>query len=315
LKKKIKIISPSTSFEIAPDYNFEKIREFFENKGFIIELENDWLSNKNDINLKIEAIHNAFLDKSTDLIICAFGGFSSINLIDKIDYDLIKQNPKPLFGFSDITVLLNAIYTKTKIHTFYGPLFMSFLCEYKRDYVIEYFNKSLNNLEEYDLLNSNEIIDYNDKDEITRRKNDYWVIRKGKAKGVVVGGHIPTFNLLQGTEYFPDLNDKILLLEMNELDGINSLNVFERLLQSLKLQHNFDKLNGILIGAFHSKCEVTHEAFLSLFDNLLIEMDIPIIANCNFGHILPIVSIPIGGVIKIETEHELKVTVVTIDLQ
>jgi muramoyltetrapeptide carboxypeptidase len=309
LKKKIKIISPSTSFEIASNYNFDRIKDYFEKLGFLIELSNDWLSQKKDIGLKVEVIHDAFRDKNVAIIICAFGGFTSINLVDKLDYELIKQNPKPLFGFSDITILLNAIYTKTNISTFYGPLLMSFMSEFKREYVLDYFNKSLYNCEEYELLNSNEIIDYNDTEEKTLRKSNHYIIQKGTAEGIVVGGHIPTFNLLQGTEYFPDLNNKILLLEMNELENTNSLVVFERLLASLKLQPHFNQLKGILIGSFHSSCKVTMQELQSTFDHLSLGMNIPIIANCNFGHILPITTIPIGGEIKIETEPEIKITV------
>ncbi len=309
MKKKIKIISPSTSFEIAPDYNFDKIKEYFKKEGYEIELENDWLSNKNETDLKIKAIHNAFLDKSTDTILCSFGGFLSINLVDKLDYELIKQNPKPFFGFSDITVLLNAIYTKTNIPTYYGPLLISFLNEFKRNFVIDFFKKSLDNSKEYNFLNSTQIIDYNDKNKDTLRENDYWIIQNGNTNGIVIGGHIPTFNLLQGTEYFPNLKNKILLLEMNELDETNSLNIFERILQSLKLQKDFNQLNGILIGAFHSKCEVVFDELKAVFDKLLPNINIPIIANCNFGHILPIISIPIGKEIKIETEPKVKITV------
>ena len=309
MKKQITIISPSTSFEIAPNYNFKEITTYFENEGYTIKLENDWLSKTHDIDLKVQAIHNAFLDKSTDIILCSFGGFLSIKLVNKLYYNLIKNNPKPFFGFSDITILLNAIYTKTHIPTYYGPLFISFLKEFKREYVLDYFNKSLDNTNGYDLTNSNQIIDYNDKKEDTLRNNDYWVIRHGAADGITIGGHIPTFNLLQGTEYFPDLKNKILLLEMNELDEQNSLNVFQRLLQSLKLQKNFNELNGILIGSFHSKCEVTFEKLKSIVDELITKTPIPIIANCNFGHTHPIVSIPIGKVLKVTTEATIKITV------
>jgi muramoyltetrapeptide carboxypeptidase LdcA involved in peptidoglycan recycling len=310
MNKKIKLISPSTSFEIAPNFNFNESIEFFKKQGFEIELSNDWMSKQNEIELKVEAIHEAFSDKSTDIILCSFGGFLSVNLIDQLDYDLIKENTKPFFGFSDITVLLNAIHRKTGITTYYGPLFLSFLNPFQREYTLEYFNNALSNSETYALSTSEVIIDYDDKGQSTLRENNYWVIRKGSAKGEVIGGHIPTFNLLQGTEYFPDLNGKILLLEMNELDGANSLHVLNRLIKSIQLQKGFNNLNGILIGAFHSKCNITEEKLKQALAGLSMEFDFPVVANCNFGHILPIWSIPIGGRIIIETENDIKIRVV-----
>ena len=309
MNKKIKIISPSTSFEIAPNFSFKDSIAFFGKQGFEIELGNDRISNQSDIDLKANAIHEAFSDLSTDIIICSFGGFHSINLIDKLDYELIKQNPKPFFGFSDITVLLNAIYCKTGMITYYGPLFLSFLTPFQREYTLTFFNRASNNKGNYELTSSSTIIDYDDKDQSTLRESNHWVIKKGSAKGPAIGGHVPTFNLLQGTEYFPDLKGKILLLEMNELDASNSLHIFSRLIKSLQIQSNFKHLNGVLIGAFHSKCEVTFERLKTVLKDLLENMDIPVIANCNFGHILPISSIPIGGEVIIETENDIKIKI------
>ncbi|BDD03911.1 S66 peptidase family protein [Aureibacter tunicatorum] len=309
MSKKIKIISPSTSFEIAPNFNFDKSIEFFKQQGFEIELSNDWMSNQNDIDLKLEAIHEAFSDQSTDIILCSFGGFLSVNLIDRLDYDLIKQNAKPFFGFSDITVLLNAIHSKTGITTYYGPLFLSFLSQFQRKFTLEYFNKALNDSETYLLRASETIMDYDDRNESTIRPNSYWVIQEGKAEGEVVGGHIPTLSLLQGTEYFPDLSEKILLLEMNELEEGNSLTILNRLIKSLQLQKGFENLKGILIGAFHTKCNITEEKLKLALNGLFKDFQFPIVANCNFGHILPIWSIPIGGKIEIETENEIKIKV------
>ncbi len=274
-----------------------------------MELSNDWMSNQADIDLKLDVIHEAFLDKSTDIILCSFGGFLSISLIDQLDYDLIKRNAKPFFGFSDITTLLNAINRKTGITTYYGPLFLSFLSPFQREYTLGYFNKVLNCSETYSLRASETIVDYDDRNESTIRHNSNWVIQEGSAEGEVVGGHIPTFSLLQGTEYFPDLNGKILLLEMNELDEENSSQVLTRLIKSLQLQKGFENLRGILIGAFHSKCNMSEEKLKLALNGLLKDFPFPIIANCNFGHVLPIWSIPIGGRIKIETENEINITV------
>lgn len=310
MNKKIKIISPSTSFEVAPNFNFDESIAFFKTHGFEMEVSNDWMSNPKDIDLKIDAIHQAFTDPSTDIILCSFGGFLSVNIIDQLDYDLIKQNAKPFFGFSDITVLLNAISLKTGITTYYGPLFLSFLSSFHREFTLEYFNKAINWSETYSLKTSETIVDYDDRNESTVRHNGNWIIQEGQAEGEVVGGHIPTFNLLQGTEFFPDLSEKILLLEMNELDEGNSEWVLNRLIKSLQLQKGFKNIRGLLIGAFHSKCNMSEEKLRFAINHVFQDFHIPIIANCNFGQILPIWSIPIGGRIKLETHSEIKIKVV-----
>lgn len=309
MSKKIKIISPSTSFEALPNFNFQDSIDYFKNQGYELELGNDWMSNPNDIDLKIDAIHEAFLDQSTDIILCSFGGFLAVNLVDHLDYDLIKQNPKPFFGFSDLTVLLNAIHTKTGITTYYGPLFLTFLSSFQREYTAHYFKKVLNSSSGYALESSETIIDYDDVSALTQRENNYWVLQKGNAEGEIVGGHIPTFNLLQGTSFFTDLTGKILLLEMNELDGENSAFVLNRLVTSLKLQKGFTELKGIIIGAFHSKSGMTEEKLRFALNGLLATSNFPIVANCNFGHILPIWSIPIGGRIHFTTEREIEIKV------
>jgi muramoyltetrapeptide carboxypeptidase LdcA involved in peptidoglycan recycling len=311
VNKKIKIISPSTSFEVIPNFSFEASKAFFEQHGFQMELSTDWMSQPNETATKVDALHEAFADPSTDIILCSFGGFRAINLVDELDYELIKQHAKPFFGFSDITVLLNAIHVKTGITTFYGSLFLSFLSPFQREFTLDYFRRCLNASAPFGLTFSSNIINYDDSDASSKRVNTPWVMQQGHAEGEVVGGQIPTFSLLQGTAYFPDLSQKILLLEMNELDGENALPVFQRLLKSLTLQKGFTQLQGLLIGAFHSNCKVTDQNLQITLSHVTAAYDFPIIANCNFGHILPIWSIPIGGKIKIHTQNQVKIEVST----
>ena len=71
---------------------------------------------------KIEELHQFFEDSEIDMIMCARGGYGAIRLINKIDYDLIKNNPKPFIGFSDVTALLLMIYKKTGMVTYHGPM-------------------------------------------------------------------------------------------------------------------------------------------------------------------------------------------------
>ena len=92
---------------------------------------------------------------------------------------------------------------------------------------------------------------YKDQDKRNLIKNDGWlVINEGKANGTIIGGNLCTFNLLQGTEYMPDLNNSILFLED---DYLSNPETFDRDLQSLIHLPDFNKVKGIVIGRFQNK--------------------------------------------------------------
>lgn len=306
----IEVISPSSSISSVPVSDIEKIKKYFGNVGYEIRFADDFHADISNTESKVQSLHKAFTNPDVDIVICAHGGFHAINLLEKLDYDLIKKNAKPFIGYSDITVLLNAIYAKTGVPTYYGPLFWSFNNSFEVEYTIRYFQKALNmSGESYEIEPARSIVDYMDHKHVTIRNSDYWVINSGIAEGILVGGHIPTLNLLQGSQYFPDLKGKILLLEMNELDGPYSIDIFSRLLMSLKYQSGFDQIRGMLIGAFHSRCQITMNQFSDMIRHIMKPLNIPVIANCNFGHIIPILTLQIGGKIKIDANASVKMTV------
>ena len=103
---------------------------------------------------KIEDLHKAFSDKNIRGILCVRGGFNANTLLKYIDWDLIKANPKPLCGFSDITVLSNAIYAKTGVVSYVGPNFTTFGAKDGTEYLVEYFKKCLMKDESFALLPS-----------------------------------------------------------------------------------------------------------------------------------------------------------------
>ena len=125
---KITIIAPSGTVDINL---INKAKTYFENKGFKVDFGKN-INNKSDYLAgsdkdRIEDLHNAFKDKDTKAIICARGGYGALRLLDKIDYEIIKNNPKIFCGYSDIT-LLNAIFLKrANLITFSGPRSLRFL--------------------------------------------------------------------------------------------------------------------------------------------------------------------------------------------
>ena len=136
------------------------------------------------------------------------------------------------------------------------------------------------------------------------------LINPGYATGTVIGGNLCTFNLLQGTEYFPDINNTIILMEEDNLLGETSLVEFDRNLQSVIDCKSFSNVKGILIGRFQIGSKISIEQLKKVIKSKNELTNIPVIANIDFGHTTPIVTLPIGGTASIEAENDkVKITI------
>lgn len=236
-------------------------------------------------------------------ILTTLGGYNSNGLLNHIDYDLIRSHPKILCGYSDITALGNAIYTKSGLITYSGPHFSSFGMEKGLDYTIDYFLKCMTAEEPIEIHPAETWSDdswYIDQENRTFFKNEGYVsIHEGEAIGEIIGGNMSTFNLLQGTVYMPNLRDKILFLEEDALTGKATVKTFDRYLHSLMQQPDFEHVKGIVIGRLQKGSEAVIEDIQEMIYSKQELSHIPIIANANFGHTTPIFTFPIGGRVKI----------------
>ncbi len=251
------------------------------------------------IESRIEDLHDAFKDENVKLVLTVIGGFNSNQLLDYIDYDLIKSNPKIFCGYSDITALQNAIYARTGLVTYSGPHFFTFGEKEGFDYTLEYFKKCFFSSEPFEVKPSEKWSDdrwANNQDNRNFFKNGgYWVINEGHAQGKIVGANLCTFQLLQGTKYWPSLKDSLLFLEEDDWAGSETPVFFDRELQSLIHQPDFDKVKGIVIGRFRSKSEMTKEKISKIVKSKKELEHMPVIANTDFGHTTPLITFPIGG--------------------
>ncbi len=261
--------------------------------------------NSSSIESRVSDLHEAFSDKSIKLIITTIGGFNSNQLLDYIDYDLIKNNPKILCGFSDITVLTNAIYAKTGIVTYSGPHFFSFSDEKSFDYTLDYFKKCLFSKEPFDIKPSEKYSDEiwaNEQLKINFIENEgFWIINEGIAKGKILGGNQCSFNLLQGTQYMPKINTNIILFL--EDDNETHPATIDRDLQSLIHQKWFKNVKGIVFGRFQISTKMTKNLMTQIIKSKKELKNIPIIANVDFGHTKPFITFPIGGTCKLEIKN------------
>lgn len=261
---------------------------------------------------KVDDLHAAFLDPNVKGILAAIGGFNSNQLLGRIDWDIIRANPKIFAGFSDITVLNHAILAKTGLVTFATPNFYCFGLPPESNYSLEYFRRCLfaGQPETYKVRASKEFYDYAwDYDEKSPRSKivngGMKIIQPGQASGTLLGGNLCSLNLLNGTEYFPRIKgDIILCLEDDSYDSIPE--TFECNLQSLIQQPYFRQVKAILFGRFQRESIAANDSLAAIISSKKIGSNIPIVSNLDFGHTDPKFSYKIGGWASVEAYDECK---------
>jgi len=314
----IRVIAPARSMSLLSKENISLAKEKIEAQGFQVSFskhcnESDMFMSSST-ELRAEDIHQAFQDKNVKAILTVIGGFNSNQILSYLDYDLIKNNPKILCGYSDITAILNAITAKTDLITYHGPHFSTWAMKKEFEYNLEYFKKCLTEEGEFEIKPSPTWSDdtwYINQEKRNLIKNEGFVIlNEGQAMGEILGGNLCTFNLLQGTEFMPDLSDSILFIEDDDMAGDLFSAIFDRNLQSLIHQPNFNKVKGIVIGKFQKKADINIDKLKYIIHSKKELKGMPIIANVNFGHTNPMITFPIGGSARLVVRNnqiELKI--------
>ncbi|MBP1040474.1 LD-carboxypeptidase [Vagococcus sp. BWB3-3] len=300
----IRIIAPSRSLKILADDGVILARQRLEAFGFKVtfgkHVETCDLQHSSPIAERVADIHEAFADPNVKGILTVIGGFNSNELLPYLDYQLIQANPKVLCGYSDITALANAITAKCQFVTYSGPHFSSFQMTELQSYQSTHFKQCLCQEEPFDLVPSRYWSD--DKWFINQEKRNYhqtdWkVYQHGTALGTLVGGNLCTLNLLQGTEFMPTVDQSILFIEDDELTIPET---FARDLASL-LQVT-KEIKGLLIGRFQETSEMTEEQLHFILDKHPVLKTIPVYYDLDFGHTQPMMTLPIGGMISLNTQ-------------
>lgn len=296
----IRVIAPSSSMAIVKDKQIDIALERLNKLGFHVTFgENVYEHDEfysTSIKDRIEDLHAAFKDPNVKGILSAIGGYHTNQLLKYIDFDLINANPKVFCGFSDITALNAAIYSKTGLITYSGPFFSSFGVKHGFEYTLQSFLEAVTNDAPYEINPSETWSDdpwYLDQENRTFIKQEgYLTIQQGEANGKLIGGNLSTLNLLQGTEFMPPLQDSILFIEDDEEAHPHS---FDRGLQSLLHLPDASGVKGVLIGRFQNATNMTETAIKKIINSKHELRKIPVIANVNFGHVQPMATIPYGG--------------------
>lgn len=273
----IAIIAPSGEVD---KNKIELSAKYFENKGYKVKLGKNiykrerYLAGRDDE--RLEDLHENFSDTAVKAIICARGGYGAIRLIDKIDYDLIKSNPKIFCGYSDITALSSMILKKSNLITFSAPMAQSDFSDDINSFTETHFWDSIQN------------------NKITINPENLSIYKKGNAEGILFGGNLSTITSLCGQNFIPE--DKFIFFAEDLCEPVYKIDRYFR--QLLNIKEFRDKLSAIILGEFS---DVDNTQWLNdLFIGLSKELDIPILGGYKITHAKEKITIPIGGKAKLQ---------------
>lgn len=289
----IGVCAPSNPIVGENIEEIEQAKRIVEEKGFKVKFSKNLFSNTNGYSAtakeRAEDLNEMFRDKEVKMIWCAKGGENSNSLFEYLDYKMIKNNPKIICGYSDITSIANIISAKTGLVTFSGTNFKTIATD-ETNYS---FNEVLKRFVECSL-------------DLGVKEDKYITLKDGFAEGELIGGNLSlTKNLVSG-KYSIDFTDKILFIE--ELGFESGPELVSNHLYFMKQNGVFDNIKGLWIGNYEHESNIALEKIV--LDTIGDEYDFPIIKSNNFGHIDAKTVIPIGTRARIDTSKDRKIELV-----
>ena len=295
LKKEdvIGVVAPSNPIIEENIEELEQAKKIIEDAGFKVKYSKNLFSNTNGYSStareKAEDINEMFRDKNVKMIWCAKGGENSNSTFEYLDYELIKNNPKIICGYSDITSLTNIITAKTGLVTFSGTNFKTIATD-ETNYS---YNEVMKRFVDGSL-------------EIGLEGEKYETLKEGVAEGELIGGNLSLTRGLVSGKYSIDFTDKILFLEELGFETMPSL--VSNYIYYMKQNGVFDKIKGLWIGNYEHESGISLEKVI--LDVLNNEYNFPIIKSNNFGHTETKTVIPIGTKARIDTKNERKIELI-----
>lgn len=277
--------SPSSMYEIR------KSVRFFKSMGYKVLIGDTVKKQQNRYrylsasdNERVDEFMNYILNPDVNAVISARGGYGTMRIIDDIDYNQIRNNPKIIIGFSDITALLHAIYNKSKLITYHGPVASS---------SFNLFTQNIFN----NVLKENKISEF--------KIDNYITINPGYFSGKIIAGNLTILTALLGTDYEIDTAGKILFIEEISEHSYE----IDRMLNQLLLSDKLDKVSGIIFGKFKNlnsrKPFFPNKGFTikEVINQLIKPTGIPCIIGFPFGHTENNFTLPIGINAEFNTEN------------
>lgn len=261
--------------------NLEIIKKSIESYGYNVKIgESCYLSYKGYLagpdKIRAKELENMFLDDEIDAIMCLRGGYGTTRILDLIDYEIIKSNPKIFIGFSDITALHIVFNQRCNLGTYHGLMAQS--------------SPEWDDFSYISLINA---LNFKNKLKINNPQDkNIYTLKEGVARGKIVGGNLSLIVASLGTKYEIDTKDKILFIE--EV-GEYTYRI-DRMLTHLHHAGKFDDCCGIIFGDFKD-CRKSNDddaTIDKLLDEISKKCNKPSIYNLKSGHCMPMVTLPLG---------------------
>lgn len=234
---------------------------------------------------RAEDINEMFGDKEVKAIWCIRGGDTSSHTMDKLDFEMIKNNPKIFVGYSDVTNLNVNFNQKCGFITFHGPMVKSNMLNDYDDFTRKSFEKAINMEDEILLENP--------------QNEEFQVMIDGCAQGTIVGGNLSLLVSMIGTPYEVDTKDKILFIE----DVDENVRRLDRMMYQLKYSNKLKDSAGIIFGDF-TDCvneQDSEYSVVEMLKDVLADYNKPVMYNIKSGHCFPMSTIPLGANCTIDT--------------
>lgn len=271
---------------IENEENILRAKDYFEEKGYKVVLsenifdKNRYLAGTDE--KKVQELHKFFEDPNIKMILCARGGYGSIRLLDKINWNIIKNNPKIFAGYSDVSVMESMILTKTGLITFYAPVAQS-------DFGVEKVNKETEKSFFNVVTNTEDL-------EISPDRRSGKTYFEGEASGILWGGNLATVNSMCGLDFIPA--EKFIFFA--EDLGEDTYKIDKMFTQLFNIEKFRKSLQGIILGDF---LNVENKKY---FDELFFEIGgkykIPILSGFKITHASTKITLPYGAKAEFSTK-------------
>jgi muramoyltetrapeptide carboxypeptidase len=257
---------------------------------------------------RAQDFNDAYADKNVKLVMALSGGWSANEILPLIDWKTVRANPKPLIGFSDITVLINALYAKNGTINFLGPNYSTLGKMVEWQYTLNHFQSVMTSTNDIPLARSKQWGEFGRARSTTK---SWKVLNRGQAEAILIGGNIGTFYLLQGTDYQPSFNEPFIfaLEDDDEASRYTANEVSRRFESTLQLPGFRENLRGLIIGRFEKGSNISDKDIESIIESKRLG-SIPIASRIDFGHTKPLLTLPIGGAIRLSTLRGVQITII-----
>lgn len=279
-----------------------------ESMGFLVEVGEHAFGNRGHVSGTVEErlsdLHDAFASPHVKMVLATIGGTHAADLLPHIDFDLIRRNPKIYMGFSDNTILHTAFRVETGLATLYGPGLLTDWAEHP-GMPQEALETAFHLMTSTEALGpvpgstwwTDEFLDWENGEDTRRERvklpNDGWNwIRRGSASGRTIGGCLETLQHLRGTRWWPDFTNCILCIETSE--ECAGPEAFDIMFGDYDRMGILDQISGLLVARPYGFNEIQHKRFTDYLTERVAPYSFPVVANMDFGHTTPMITMPLG---------------------